>query len=116
MDFEREAAAFRAAVRQAGPRDARQRYPAALRRQGVAYLAARQASGATASAVARELAVRRDTLLWWTRPRRAAKPGFVPVSVVGGQPIDQIVVRGPHGVRVEGLDVAGVAELLRRLA
>jgi hypothetical protein len=115
MEFEREAAAFRAAVRQAGPRSARQRYPAAVRRQGVAYLAARRASGATASAAARELAVRRDTLLWWTRPRRAAQPGFVPVTVVEG-PADQIVVRGPHDVRVEGLDVAGVAELLRRLA
>ncbi len=114
MDFEREAAAFRAAVRQAG-RGARQRYSAAVRRQGVAYLAPRRASGATASAAARELAVRRDTLLWWTRPRRAFKPGFVPVTVVDG-PADQIVVRGPHGVRVEGLDVAGVAELLRRLS
>jgi transposase len=115
MDFEREAAAFRAAVRHAGRRNARQRYPAAVRRQGVTYLAARRASRATASAVARELAVRRDTLLWWTRPRRASKPGFVPVTVVDG-PADRIVVHGPRGVRVEGMDLAGVAELLRRLA
>jgi hypothetical protein len=38
MDFEREAAAFRAAVRQAGPRGARQRYPTAVKHQGVAFL------------------------------------------------------------------------------
>ena len=68
MDFEREAAAFRAAVRQAGPRVVRQRYKAAVKRQGVAYLSARRASGTTASAAARESAVRRDTLLLWTRP------------------------------------------------
>jgi hypothetical protein len=43
------------------------------------------------------------------------KPGFVPVTVVDGPP-DQIVVHGQHGVRVEGLDLARLAELLRRLA
>jgi transposase len=116
MDFEKEAAAFRAAVRQAGRRGAGRRYPAVVRRQGAAYLAARRAAGATVSTVTRELAIRRDTLLGWARPAGAqSKPRFMPVAVVEER-ASRIVVHGPHGVRVEGLDVAGVAELLRRLA
>jgi hypothetical protein len=68
------------------------------------------------SEVTRELAVRRDTLLAWAGPTvAAAKPRFVPVAVVEER-AGRIVVHGPHGVRVEGLDLAGVAELLRRLA
>lgn len=116
MDFEKEAAAFRAAVRQAGKRGAGRRYPAAVRRQGAAYLAARRAGGATVSSVTRELAVRRDTLLGWAGPAvKAVRPRFVPVAVVEER-AGRIVVHGPRGVRVEGLDVAGVADLLRRLA
>ena len=116
MDFDKTAAAFREAVRRAGLRGAGRRYPAELRRQGAAYLAARREAGGTVSAVLRELGVRRDTLAGWARPTGAPrKPRFVPVTVVGGV-AGLIVVHGPHGVRVEGLDVAGVAELLRRLA
>jgi transposase len=85
----------------------------------VEYLRRRRAAGATVSAIARELGVTRDTLLAWT-----ASPGsgmeqakFVPVSVVAEKPApSRIVVYGPGGVRVEGLDMAGVIVLLRGLA
>ena len=116
MDFEKAAAAFREAVRRAGRRGAGRRYPAELRRQGAAYLVARRAAGAKTSAVLRELCVRRDTLAGWSKRAGAiAKPRFVPVRVVEG-PATRIVIHGPLGLRVEGLDLAGVAELLRRLA
>lgn len=114
MDFAREAAAFREAVRRAGRRGAGKRYPAEVRGQGAAYLAARRAAGVPMSAVLRELGLRRDTLARWVEQAPAARPRFVPVSVV--EEAAGIVVHGPRGVRVEGLDVAGVAELLRRLA
>ncbi len=116
MDFEKTAAAFREAVKRAGRRGAGRRYPVELRRQGAAYLVARRAAGGTVSAVLRELGVRRGMLAGWAKPAgAAARPRFVPVTVVEG-PGGRVVVHGPHGVRVEGLDVAGVAELLRRLA
>ena len=115
MDSEKEAAVFRVAVRRAGRRGAGLRYPAAVRAQGAAYLAARRAAGATVSAVTRELGIRRHTLQGWARPRAQEAPRFVPVSVVE-EPAGRIVVHGPGGVRVEGLDVASLAELLRRLA
>jgi hypothetical protein len=115
MDYVKEAAAFKEAVRRAGRRGAGRRYPAEVRQRGAAYLAARKAAGAPMSAVLRELGLRRDTLVRWIGPGEPkARPRFVPVAVVE-EPAG-IVVHGPCGVRVEGLDIAGVAELLRRLA
>jgi transposase len=115
MENLKEAAAFRAAVGRAGKRGPGRRYPAELRRRGAAYLRARQAAGARLSVVLRELGVRRETLARWSKPAAEARPRFVPVAVVEA-PGGRVVVHGPAGVRVEGLDVAGVAELLRRLA
>jgi hypothetical protein len=115
MDFVKEAAVFKEAVRRSGRRGAGRRYPAEVRQRGAAYLAARKAAGAPMSVVLHELGLRRDTLVRWVRPAGPRmKPRFVPVAVVEDQA--GIVVHGPRGVRVEGLDVAGVAELLRRLA
>lgn len=116
MHIEREAAAFREAVRRAGRRGPGRRYPADVRRRGAAYLRARQTAGVPLSAVVRELGVRRETLAGWGSPAEAEPtPRFVPVAVVDA-PAGRIVVHGPGGVRVEGLDVAGLADLLRRLA
>jgi hypothetical protein len=116
MDIVKEAAAFRDAVKRAGKRGPGKRYPAELRRRGVEYLRARQAAGAPLSAVLRELGLRRETLAGWSAPEEAEKqPRFVPVAIVEA-PAGRIVVHGPGGLRVVGLDVAGVAELLRRLA
>jgi len=115
MDLVKESAAFRDAVRRAGRRGPGRRYPPDLRRRGAEYLRARQAAGAPLSAVVRELGVRRETLAGWAAPAEAeTSPRFVPVSVI--EEPSRIVVRGPGGVRIEGLDVAGVADLLRRLA
>jgi hypothetical protein len=87
-----------------------------VRRRGAAYLRERQAAGAPLSAVLRELGIRRETLAGWAAPAETeSSPRFVPVSVIE-TPTGRIVVHGPGGVRVEGLDVAGVADLFRRLA
>lgn len=116
MDLVKEAAAFREAVRRAGRRGPGRRYPPDLRRRGAEYLRARLAAGAPLSAVLRELGVRRETLAGWATPAEAGpSPRFVPVTVVGPA-AGRIVVHGPSGLRIEGLDVAGVAELLRRLS
>ncbi len=116
MNIEREAAAFREAVRRAGKRGPGKRYPAELQRRGAEYLRVRRAAGAPLSAVLRELGMRRETLAGWVAPPAPKEtPRFVPVTVVE-TPAGRLVVHGPGGVRVEGLDVAGVAELLQRLA
>ena len=116
MDTVKEAAAFRDAVRRAGCRGPGRRYPAELRRRGAEYLRARQAAGAPLSAILRELGMRRETLAGWAvPPEPEARPRFVPVTVMEA-PAGRIVVHGPGGVRIEGLDVAALADLLRRLA
>jgi hypothetical protein len=114
MNMEREAVAFREAVKRAGRRGPGRRYPADVRRRGAAYLRARQAAGAPLSAVVRELGVRRETLVSWAAPLEPT-PRFVPVAVIDA-PAGPIVVHGPGGVRIEGLDLATLADLLRRLA
>ncbi len=119
MDHERAAAEFRAAARRAGPRGAGRRYPAPLRQVATEYLRRRQADGVAVSTVAGELGVKRHTLLAWAAAPvgAAATPEFVPVRVVAdlARP-STIVVHGPGGLRIEGLDLADVAELVRRLA
>lgn len=116
MDIEREAAAFREAVKRAGRCGPGRRYPEELRRRGAAYLRARQAAGAPLCAVLRKLRVRREKLAGSATPPDAeASARFVPVTVVDA-PARRIVVHGPGGVRIEGLDVAALADLLRRLA
>ncbi len=52
------------------------------------------------------------TLTRWASRERTAL--FRPVSVVDAR--SAVVVHGPRGLRIEGLDAAGLAELLRRLA
>lgn len=119
MDHERAATEFRAAARRAGPRGAGRRYPASLRQVATEYLRQRQADGVAVSTIAGELGVKRHTLLAWAAAAigAVATPGFVPVRVVAdGTARSPIVVHGPGGLRIEGLDVAGVIALLRGLA
>lgn len=119
MDHEKLVAEFKAEVRRAGPRGAGRRYPPAARRLAVEYFRRRRAAGTSVEAISRELGVKRHTLVGWTAAARevATTPLFVPVNVVADATTkSRIVVHGSAGVRVEGLDLAGVAELLRRLA
>ena len=115
MEFVREATAIREAIRKWGKRGLGRRCLAELKRQGEAYLRARHAVGAATSAAARELGLRRHTLESWVGPASLERPPlFRPVSVTEG-PAWSVVVHGPAGLRIEGLAVGGVAELLRRL-
>lgn len=119
MDLETLAVEFRAAVRRAGPRGAGRRYPPSARQMATEYFRRRRAAGVAISEISRELGVKRHTLVGWTLasevPAKVSR--FLPVNVVAdAHAVSTIVVLGPGGVRVEGLDLAGVAELLRRLA
>jgi hypothetical protein len=68
-------------------------------------------------AIARELGVRRQTLLAWAaEPVANTGPAFVPVSVVADARATGIVVHAPGGLRIEGLDVPALVEVLRGLA
>ena len=92
----------------------RSRYPAALRQAVIAYAGRRRAQKVSRDAVAAELGMSVATLSYWCAPKRA-RGTLEPVSIVKSEPEHEVVVEcGP--LRVRGLDVASVAELLRRLA
>jgi len=86
-------------------------YDAGDRARVVEHAIARRREGAGIGAIAREVGVSSTTLYEWLR-----EPRFEAVEIVGRvQRGEGLVVHGPHGVRVEGLSVAELADLLRRL-
>ena len=118
MESRKQGAKLRTWMARTGGRRRGKSYPAALREEAVSYLRGRLEQGGSVYAVAREIGMSQTSLARWLRsePRRSPA-AFRPVTLVAdGQPaLGTIVVHGPAGIRVEGLDLAGVAELLRRL-
>jgi hypothetical protein len=102
-------------VAQRGAVPARLRYTPALRAQAVAYAMERKGTGAGHALIAEELAVARPTLSAWLVAAKRL-PAFRTVEVAD-LPRDarSLVVHSPGGLRIEGLDLAGLAELIRRL-
>lgn len=102
----------------------RTQYSHQLKGEVVAVATALQDVGHSRQSVSRELGLNPVTLADWVR--KAATVGeeteasMLPVAVVSADEVphdsQHPVVHGPLGVRVEGLDVEGVADLLRRLA
>jgi hypothetical protein len=102
---------FRAARRAAGR--GRRVYPVEARSVAVAYARSREREGSTVHRAARELGIPMITLQSWIRRSTSA---FRRVTVEATPAIAmRLVVRTPSGLIVEGLDVAGVAELSRAL-
>ena len=90
--------------------------PPELRRRAQAYVARRAAEGASQRELARALGLSGATIRSWCRARRA--PTFHAVTVVDAPKRGEggrlsVVTRG--GLRIEGLDVASVCELVERL-
>lgn len=123
MDIAKRAEGFREAITQLGPRGRTTPYPRNLREEAVGYAQERRAQGATWRSIAQELGLGVDSLTHWARGSRGSKkeaafrqvklkPSEGPAKTGG----TVLVVHGPGGVRVEGLDVPGLAELLRRLS
>jgi transposase-like protein len=108
---------FRAALAALGPRAPTTTYPPELRILGLAHLKERRDAGASFREVAAELGVGNETLRNWIRPRRRRSSAVRPVSIASRAVLSAaLVVHGPAGVRIEGLDVAAVAALLKELS
>jgi len=95
--------------------DRRSRYPARLREAVIAYAAKRRAQKVGRDAVAAELGMSVATLSYWCAPART-RGALEPVTIVARSEATQEVVVECGPLRVRGLDVVAVAELLRRLA
>jgi transposase-like protein len=105
-DLKRELAKARSAKRG--------KYPSALREAVVEYAAREKKRGKSQGSVASELGMSTQTLCYW-RALARHRGGLSPVTIIAKpEPKQDVVVEcGP--LRVRGLDVAGVADLLRRL-
>ena len=95
-------------------------YPGAAREAAVEFLEDKRREGVGLHMVAAELGVSATTLRKWDQGRTspgAARARFCEVEIVtatagpGG-----VVVHVPHGVRIEGLSLEQIAELVRRLS
>jgi hypothetical protein len=106
--------------------DGHRQFPVEARVAAVGYATRRISEGASPTEVAAELKLNRWTLQRWLWRQRKGELGG-PALVESGfrevkekrKPSPQkasLVVHGACGVRVEGLDVMGVASLLERLS
>lgn len=107
-------------VSKLGPRGRGRPYPKGLLEKVLSYTVARRRQGAKLIEVAAELGLHDQALSRWLGEKRRAN-GFERVQVVAAVPTvaaaaaRAIVVHGPRGLRIEGLDLAAVAELVRRV-
>lgn len=101
-----------------GPRGRGRAYPKGLLEKLLSYTVARRRQGASIIEVAAEVGMNFRTLARWLGERKATPFGRVkvvaePAASAAGAPM--IIVHGPRGLRIEGLDLAAVAELVRRV-
>ena len=103
-----------------GPRGRGKPYPKGLLEKILSYTVARRRQGAKLVEVAAELGLHDQALSRWLGEKRASKR-FDRVDVVAPPPAapppvaSTIVVHGARGLRIEGLELAAVAELVRRV-
>lgn len=90
------------------------RYPAALRQAAVEYAKRAKTQGRSQAQVAGELGVSEQTLRYWRSKSREGE--LMPVAIVAPSGPSQDPVVEVGALRVRGLDIAGIAELLKRLA
>lgn len=92
----------------------RRRYPTELRDAVLAYAAKRRGERVSQEKVAEELGMSPQTLCYW-RALARQRGTITPVAIVEKREASREVIVECGPLRVRGLDVAGVAELLRRL-
>jgi hypothetical protein len=84
----------------------------------MAYRQEREREGASGRQVARELGVSEATLARWGPGREEPAGSFRAIEVVlePARSVGAMVVHGPRGLRIEGLSVEQLAELVARLS
>jgi transposase len=103
--------AIRQAVSGLGRRGRGNAYPKGLRSEIVDYARARRSAGIPIETIGAELGMPWRTIRRWLPAVRGKR--FRPIEIIATR--REVVVHGPYGLRIEGLDVDGVAELVRRL-
>lgn len=106
---------IRRAVAQVTTRGRGHPYPKSVVAQVVQHARAQRTAGVPIEKIGEELGLPWRTIRRWLSIGRSS--GFREVEIVEPASPSRVeaVVLAPHGVRVEGLDLDGIAELLRRL-
>ena len=121
MKSEERAKELREALAQARQQEPSRRYPEPLRRAAAEYRQERAREGVGLHRAAKELGVSIMALLKWSRKLTGDTAKFHAIEIVpeprrnDGKTSKSVVVHGPRGLRVEGLSVAEIAELMTRL-
>ena len=95
------------------------RFGPELREQIIRYVAHSRAQGVTIKQALMPLALSTSVYFGWLQQsgsKAAARPRFLPVRVAA-EKVERkgVSVHGPMGVRIEGLAVDEIAELIKRL-
>ncbi len=93
------------------PKGPGRRIPPELRQRIARYARRRAREGASRLAVAREIGVAEQTV---ARALNASPDDLLPICA--SDSASGATVRGPAGLTIEGLDIEGLAELLRALS
>ena len=122
MRNHQRAAAIRAEIERIEDRGRGKAYPERVRRRATEYFWARRDEGATIAEIGPEIGLRWRTLYGWAKGSASPElpmAGFASVEIIdvpaagAGGPF---VVQHPSGLRVEGLNLDALVELLRRLS
>jgi len=132
MELKAQAENLKKQVEERREQGTRRQFDESFRAEVVGYVRARQAEGGTQEEAAREVGLSAWTLSRWGRreqsgPVRRGRPprqrlegrsgGFHAVEVKSEERSPgALVLHGPGGVRVEGLRVQQVAQLLKELS
>ena len=92
-------------------------YPEAARTAALDWAEQQQRKGAGFVPIASELGISATTLRKWQQQRRATSSSFCPVQIVEPSSSSRgLVVHAPGGLRIEGVSIPELAELVRRLS
>lgn len=91
-------------------------YPESLRAAALEYRRGREHEGASLVEVAAELGMNVATLVRWSRRKRGKDASFRAIEIVAEPVRHEFVVHGPRQLRIEGLTVGELAELIERLS
>jgi hypothetical protein len=109
-------------IDQCGPKGTARRYPKELREKITRWVKVQREKGVRTEVIASTLGVSWESLARWAGERGPSSQGDRPrlrAVRVTPSPLEstegRLTVRTPQGFAVEGLDMAGVIELMRRL-
>lgn len=92
-------------------------YPEAARTAALDWAERQRRKGIGFDPIASELGISATTLRKWQQQRRATSSSFCPVHLVEPSSSSRgLVVHAPGGLRIEGLSIPELAELVRRLS